>query len=406
MISKRKLLGLAATFGLAGLIPSLAMAKNPFDFQTPVTPIAKETLYIHNLFLIIIAVIFTLCLGILFYSLVMHRKSRGHKSALFTKPTTTKQWIFTIIPFLALAFIDYVVLGIPAFHSILALADTSHADMVVKVTASQWKWQYEYPKDGIKFTSTLSTPQSQISGKQPPDKHFLLEVDHPLVLPTNKKIRIVLASNDVIHAFWVPAFGIKQDAVPGYLRNTWVDIKKPGVYRGQCAELCGVGHAFMPIVVIAKPEAEFTAWLAQQKIKQARAATAENKNFSKRELLARGKSVFKANCAACHQLNGMGIPGTFPPLAGGKAFSASPQMLEQLRKRGFYKNGKIVMGPVKDHVDIVLHGIHGTAMPAFVSQLSDADIAALVTYERNDFGNHTGDVLQPSQVKSIRSTKK
>lgn len=400
-----RLIGLAGGSGLFALLPSVAFARNPFEFQTPVTPVAKETLYIHNLFLIIIAIIFTLCVGILFYSLIVHRKSRGHQSATFTKPTGVKQWVFTLIPFLILAFIDYVILGIPAFDSILALANTSHAAMTIKVTGSQWKWQYEYPKEGIKFTSTLSTPQNQIDNKAPPGKHFLLEVDHPLVLPTNEKIRIVLASRDVIHAFWVPAFGIKQDVIPGYLRDTWVNIKKPGVYRGQCGELCGIGHAFMPIVVVAKPKAEFDKWVVAQQEKEKALKEASNQTFSKQELLTRGKKVFLANCVACHQANGMGLPGTFPPLVDGEPFSASKTMINDLVARKFYKDGKIVLGPVNNHIRIVLHGIKGTAMPTFGPQLSDLDIAAVITYERNDFGNHTGDVIQPSQVKADRAKK-
>lgn len=389
--------------GLVGFLPSVAFARNPFEFETPVTPIANETLYIHNLFLIIIAIIFTICVSLLFYSIAVHRKSRGHKSAFFTKPVGVKQWTFTIIPFLVLAFIDYVILGIPAFRSILAIADTSNADMVIKVTASQWKWQYDYPKEGIKFFSNLSTPRDQITGGAPPDKHFLLEVDHPLVLPTNEKIRIVLASADVIHSFWVPAFGIKQDAIPGYLRETWVDIKKPGVYRGQCAELCGVGHAFMPIVVVAKPKAEYEKWVAQEKVAQANSDAASTKTFSKRDLLARGKKVFHDNCAACHQSDGLGIAGKFPPLASGKPFNAGQPMLAKLQSRGFYGHGKIVLGPVGNHVDIVLRGISGTAMPSFAKQLGDVDIASVITFERNNFGNHTGDIVQPSRVKAART---
>jgi cytochrome c oxidase subunit 2 len=396
---------LASVSGLLGLLPQAAFARNPFEFQTPVTPIAEETLFIHNLFLIIIAIIFTLSILVLGYTLFVHRKSRGHQSATFIKPTGVKQWIFTLIPFLVLIFIDYVILGIPAFNSILALANTSHADMTIKVTGSQWKWEYEYPKEGIKFLSTLSTPQDQIENKAPPDKHFLLEVDHPLVLPTNEKIRIVLASRDVIHAFWVPAFGIKQDVVPGYLRDTWVKITKPGTYRGQCGELCGVGHAFMPIVVVAKPKAEYEKWVVAEQARENKVKAASSQTFSKEDLLAKGKKVFMANCASCHQANGLGIPGAFPPLVDGKPFSAAKTMTDDLVARKFYKDGKIVLGPVDNHIGIVLHGITGTAMPAFGPQLSDLDIAAVITYERNDFGNHTGDVVEPSQVKTDRAKK-
>ena len=382
------------------------MARYFFNFPTPVTPIAKETLYIHDLFLVIITIIFAISVTILFYSVFTHRKSRGHQPASFTAPSGKKQWIFALIPFLTLAFIDYVVLGIPAYHSVLAMADTKEgAAMVVKITASQWKWQYEYPNYGIKYTSSLSTPEDEIYGGAPPDKHFLREVNHPLVLPTNEKVRILLTSTDVIHSWWVPAFGVKQDTIPGFLRETWVKIDKPGVYRGQCAELCGVGHAFMPIVVVAKTEPQFKQWLAEQKAKHAAVAAESGKTFTKEELIAKGKKVFDTNCAVCHQVTGLGIPGTFPPLAGGHPFSASPQMIADLTRLGFYKDGKIVMGPVKNHIEIVRHGIPGTPMPAFETQLSDVDIAAVITYERNDFGNHTGDVIQPAQVQAARAGK-
>lgn len=381
------------------------MVHHFYDFPTPVTPIAKETLYIHDLFLSIITVMFVLSAAVLFYSLYTHRKSRGAKSASFTRPTTTKQWILVSIPFLVLVFIDYVVLGIPAFHSILAIADTSGSQLTVKVTGSQWKWQYEYPGYGVKYVSSLSTPQDQIYGNAPRDAHFLREVDHPLVLPVGEKVDIVLASDDVIHSFWVPAFGIKQDAIPGVLRETWVKIDKPGVYRGQCAELCGVGHAFMPIVVVAKTQPQFQQWLVQQQAAAAAGAAADTATFTEAQLIANGRKVFASICAACHQANGGGIPGAFPPISAGQAFAAAPQMIKDLEDRGFYAGGKIALGPVRNHIEIVLKGIPGTAMPAFGSQLSPADVAAVVTYERNDFGNHTGDVVQPAEVTSAAAGK-
>lgn len=404
MLDKKSLATVTVMASLAVVSPPVH-ARYFFNFQTPVTPIAKETLYIHDLFLAIVTVIFVLSLTILLYSVFTHRKSSGHRPTSFTAPHGKKQWMFALIPFLTLAFIDYVVLGIPAYRSEWAMANTRHAAMVVKVTASQWKWRYEYPAYGIKFNSVLSTPQDEIYGHAPKDKHFLLQVNHPLVLPTNEKIRIVLASADVIHSFWVPAFGIKKDVVPGFLRTIWVKIEKPGVYRGQCAELCGVGHAFMPIVVVAKTEPQFKQWLAQQQAKQAAVATESGKTFTKEELIAKGKKVFDTNCAVCHQANGLGIPGTFPPIAAGYPFSASPQMIADLTELGFYRDDKIVMGPVEHHIDIVLHGIPGTPMPAFGPQLSDVDIAAVITYERNDFGNHTGDVIQPAQVQATRAGK-
>lgn len=406
-MADRKIVGMMtlAAGGLAALASPGAQARRFYNFPTPVTPIARETLYIHDLFLSIISVLFVLSAGVVLYSIFVHRKSRGYKAATFTRPTSTKQWVLVVLPFIVLGFIDYVILGIPAFHSILALADTSNPALTVRVTGSQWKWQYEYPSYGIKYTSSLSTPLDQIYGKAPRDKHFLREVDHPLVLPINEKVDIVLASDDVIHSFWVPAFGIKQDAVPGSLRETWVKIEKPGTYRGQCAELCGVGHAFMPIVVVAKTQPEFAKWVAAQKLKAAATAAAANQTFTAAQLIARGQGVYDKICAACHQPTGLGIPGAFPPIAGGHPFVAPPQMIANLVSRGFYQGGKVVMGPVENHIDIVLHGVPGTAMPAFASQLSVLDIASVISFERNSFGNHAGAVVEPVQVKDVEQGK-
>ncbi len=392
-----KVIAIAAGL-LAGVVAPGAGAHPFYEFPTPVTPIAKETLFIHNLFLTIMLALFIPSAAIVLYSLYAHRKSRGHVAATFTRPTTRKQWVLVSLPFVALVFIDYVVLGIPAFHSILAIADTSNPALTVKVTASQWKWQYDYPSYGIKFTSSLSTPQDEIDDQAPPDEHFLREVDHPLVLPTNEKVDLVIASDDVIHSFWVPAFGIKQDAVPGSLRETWVKIDKPGTYRGQCAELCGVGHAFMPIVVVAKTPADFARWVRTEQAEADETRAAASQTFTMAQLMSRGQGVYDKICAACHQPTGLGIPGAFPPIAGGHPFAASPALIANLVERGFYRNGRIVVGPVANHIDLVLHGIPGSPMPAFESQLSAVDIAAVITFERNSFGNHTGETVQPADV--------
>lgn len=391
----------AAAGALVG--PACAHARAFFNFQTPVTPIAHDVLFIHDLFLVIIAVLFVVALGAMLYSTFAHSRRRNPKPASFTQPSGRKQWIWASVPFVILLIIDYVILGIPALYSILALANTRNAEMTIKVTGHQWHWQYQYPALGLGFSSDLSTPRAQIDDRAPKNKHFLLQVDHPLVLPTHEKIRIVLASADVIHAFWVPSFGIKQDAVPGYLRQTWVEIEKPGVYRGQCAELCGVGHAFMPIVVHAVNPPQFQQWVKTERAREAAVRATAAVTYSKARLIAKGRHVFETICAACHQPNGMGIPGTFPPIAAGHPFSANPHMLAALKSLGFYRGGDIVEGPVANHIRIVLHGIPGTPMPSFASQLSSADIAAVITFERNDFGNHTGDVIQPAQVASLRA---
>lgn len=405
MRSKAIASAIAVASALGFLAPSSVHAKLFFNFQSPVTPIAHEFLFIHDLFLAIIVVIFLIAIGVLFYSLWSHRKSRNPTPANFSGPKTAKHWILSAIPILTLIFIDYVVLGIPSVNSVLALANTGNDKLVVVVTGSQWKWNYAYPKYGVHFTSTLSTPQKEIYGNAPKDKHFLLEVNKPLVLPTHEKILVILKSADVIHGFWVPSFGIKVDAIPGFLRKTWIKVEKPGIYRGQCSELCGVGHAFMPIIVDAKPQSEFKTWLVSQRTEQKLAKKAAAQTWTKAALIQRGKKVFDHNCAVCHQATGLGIPGTFPPIATGHSFTAAEAMLAKLTKLGFYRGGKIVEGPVANHIHIVLHGIKGTPMPAFGPQLGDADIASVITYERNAFGNKTNDIIQPAQVKSARGTK-
>lgn len=248
---------------LAALASAPALANYSHNFPEPVTPIAHETLHVHNLFMLVILVIFFTVLGIMLFSFWRHRKSRGHVAAKFTRPLSPRQWLLVLLPFAALLIIDFGVFGIPAYHAVLNYEDTkTEADLVVKVTGSQWLWQYEYPAEGVQFTSRLVTPREQIDNQQPKGEHYLLEVDNPLVLPAGKKIRFITTSNDVIHSWWVPAFGVKRDAVPGFLREFWARVDTPGIYRGQCSELCGKEHGFMPVVVQVLPEAEFNAWLA------------------------------------------------------------------------------------------------------------------------------------------------
>jgi cytochrome c oxidase subunit 2 len=368
-----------------------ANADFSWNFPTPVTPMALDTLQVHNKFMVIIMVIFIVVLSIMIYSIFMHRKSRGYKASKVTGPTTKSQIIWTMVPFAILLYIDFILMGIPAFHSIVLMEDTkTNAEMVIKVTGYQWRWQYEYMDGdgkGIKFVSNLSTPQDQIDNKVPKGKDYLLEVDNHLVLPVDKKVRILLTSSDVIHNWWVPAFGSARDAIPGYLRETWVKIEKPGTYRGQCKELCGKGHGFMPVVVDAVPEAEFKAWAQDQKVKLAAANAGADKQWSKDDLVAKGKEVYLKNCAVCHQPGGQGLPPTFPALTGSKIANGPI----------FGADGKYL----KDsHLDRILNG--KGVMPAWKAVLNDTDIAAVITYERNGLGNAVGDVLQPSQVKAAR----
>ena len=369
---------------------TIVHAEYMFNFPDPVTPVAEDILLVHNQFILIIFAMFFAALGIMAYSLVKHRKSKGHAPASFTGPRTRAQWIGVIAPFVGLFCIDYIVMGIPAYYAAATMEDTrTDADMVLKVTASQWKWQYEYPEEGIKFVSMLSTTKDQINNRASKNENYLLEVDNPVVLPVNKKVRILLLSTDVIHSWWVPAFGVKRDAVPGFLREAWVKIEKPGIYRGQCSQLCGKDHAFMPIVVEAVTEEKYRAWVAQKKTESANLAASAEKNWSKEELMKHGQEIYERICIACHQAGGKGLPGAFPALAGSKIVNGP--FLDS--------SGRLI----KDgHLDRVMNGKPGTAMQAFKNSLSDTDIAAIVTYERNSFGNSTGDLFQPSLVKSLR----
>ncbi len=371
-------------------LPGIAGAEYRYNFPEPVTPVARETLHVHNEFMLIITILFVVVFAIMIYSMIKHRKSVGHQPAKFTGPTGGLQWFWALVPFAILLFIDFILMGIPAVNALVEMEDTkTRADMVLKVTGMQWKWQYEYPEAGVKFISTLSTPREQISNAEAKGEHYLLEVDNPVVLPVGKKVRILLTSTDVIHTWWVPQFGVKRDAIPGFLRETWVNIEKPGTYRGQCAELCGKDHGFMPVVVHAVPEPEYLAWLEEKKAEAKAAAGGADRTWSSDELMTKGQEVYEKQCAVCHQPNGLGMPPAFPALSG------SPIVKGPL----LAKDGKIV----KDsHVDRVLNGKAGTVMQAFRNTLSDVELAAVITYERNSFGNRQGDMIQPAQIKTLR----
>jgi len=367
-----------------------ARAELTWNFPAPATPLALDTLQVHNKFMVITMAIFVAVFAVMIYSIVTHRKSRDFKASRFTGPSTAVQIFWTAVPFLILIFIDFILMGIPAYHSVLVMQDTrGDADMVVKITASQWKWQYEYPSEGIRFVSALATPQAQIDNREAKGEHYLLEVDNPLVLPVGKKVRFLLTSTDVIHTWWVPQFGTKRDAIPGFIRETWARIERPGIYRGQCAELCGKGHGFMPVVVQAVSEAEYRQWLVRKKAAQAAVAVGAAQVWSRDELMKHGRKIYETLCVVCHQADGRGIPNVFPALAGSKVVN------------GPFLDGKGRL--VKDgHLDRVMNGKPNTAMQAFKDTLNDSDIAAVVTFERNAFGNKMDDQVQPAQVKVLR----
>jgi cytochrome c oxidase subunit 2 len=353
------------------------------DFQlnmhVPVTEAGRRAYELHNDISLICLAIFALVFGILAYSLVMHRKSKGHKAADFHEHLGI-EIAWTIIPSIIL-----VLIAFPATQALIKMKDTSESEITIKATGYQWKWGYDYLKgegEGIKFLSVQTTPKEQIHNKAEKTDDYMMTVDNPVVVPVNTKVRILTTANDVIHSWAVPAFVVKQDAVPGFIRDTWFKADKEGTYNGQCSELCGKDHGYMPIVVKVVSAAEYTAWVGEQKKKAASNVDDPNKTWALDEEMARGEKVYNANCASCHQANGQGIPGTFPALDGAK-IAKSPSMKAK-------------------HIDTVLHGRPGTAMAAFGAQLSDTDIAAVVTYERNAWGNKTGDTIQPADVKAAR----
>ncbi len=341
-----------------------------------VTPVSHQQYDLHMLIFWICVVIGVLVFGALFFTMYFHRKSIGHKAATFHE-SIVLEVAWTVVPFLIL-----VVMAFPATRAVVHYYDTNeNVDLDVVVTGYQWKWQYDYLGKGVNFFSNLHPDHNKArqvgSGIDPNSiDNYLLEVDEPLVLPAKKKIRFLVTANDVLHAWWVPALGIKRDAIPGFVREAWAYIEEPGIYRGQCAELCGKDHGFMPIVVKAVPNDEFESWLADKQEQARQLAELANQTFTRAQLMERGEQVYASSCSACHGATGDGVPGAFPALRG----------------------SAVAKGPIDHHLDIVLHGVSGTAMQAFGAQLSAVDIASVVTYERNAWGNNMNDEVQPIEV--------
>ena len=354
-------------------------AVNQLNLSTGVTEIARDVAWLHWMMLIICLVIFIGVFGVMFYSIWAHRKDKGAKPASFHESVGVEV-AWTVIPFLIV-----IGMALPATRTVVAMKDTSGSDMTIKVTGYQWKWGYEYmdgPAEGVKFLSNMSTPLAQIQGREPKGEFYLMEVDNPLVVPVGKKVRVMVTASDVIHSWMVPDFGVKQDAIPGFLRATWFRAEKTGEYRGQCAELCGKDHAFMPIVVKVVTEEEYAAWAEGEQKKLAALADDPNKEWTAEELIARGQQVYNAQCVACHQANGKGVEGAFPALDG----------------------SQIVMGPMADHIGVMLNGVQGTAMQSFAN-LNDVELAALITYARPSWGNAgqgQDPVVMPAEVAAAR----
>jgi cytochrome c oxidase subunit 2 len=350
---------------------------NQLNLTPGVTRIAADQWWIHNFLLVVCLVIFVAVFSVMFYSLWAHRKSRGAKPADFHESTAV-EIAWTVVPFLIV-----VGLAIPATRMVVEQKDTSQADLTIKATGYQWKWGYEYLKGegaGIQFLSTLATPRDQIENKAPKSETYLMEVDNALVVPVGQKIRMVVTANDVIHAWMVPAFGVKQDAIPGFVRDTWFRAEKVGTYRGACAELCGKDHAFMPIVVEVKSAEDYKAWVDGKKKEMLAKADDPTKEWTVADLNDRGAKVYASNCVACHQASGKGVPGAFPALEG----------------------SKLVLGGQEDQIAILLNGKPGTSMASF-KQLSDVELAAVATYTRNAWGNKAEDgIVQPKDITAAR----
>ena len=370
-----------AGFMLSGLIAAPVFAETSdkierytLNMRTGVTDISAEVHDMHMLMFTICVVIGVGVFGVMFVSMYFHRKSKGAKPANFHESVKV-EIAWTVIPFIIL-----IAMAFPATKLLINMEDASEPDVTVLVTGSQWKWHYKYMDNDVEFFSKLATQQDQIKGSIPKGVNYLLEVDRPLVIPTGKKIRFLVTSDDVIHSWWVPDFAVKQDANPGFINDAWAIANEPGIYRGQCAELCGKQHGFMPVVVIAKEPAEYDKWIADQESIQLQAKEEEQRllsmNMTMPEAMAQGEKVYLANCAACHMPNGEGLPGVFPALKG----------------------SQIAVADEPRHIEIMLNGVTGSAMQSYAKQLTMSEIAAVVTYERNAWGNDTGDLVQAKDI--------
>ena len=361
------------------LIPISAIADWKLNLRQGATPISQDIYDLHMVVLWIVVITGIIVFSIMFWSIFHHRKSKGVKPATFSH-STTLEVLWTAVPLVII-----ISLAVPATKLLIKMDDTSETALTVKATGYQWKWKYDYLEDDLTLYSNLDEKSVELSqrvdGLNPMEyENYLYDVDEPLVLPVQTKIRILTTADDVNHAWWVPDLGWKRDAIPGFVNDNWTFINEPGTYRGQCAEICGKGHGYMPIVVKAVSMDEFKTWVAAKKDAQAAAKASSNVTMTKEELMTKGEAVYKANCLACHQAEGQGVKGVFPALAG----SAIATQKENL----------------SGHIDRVLHGKN--LMPKFGEQLADGDIAAVITYERNAWGNNTGDVIQASDISAAR----
>jgi cytochrome c oxidase subunit 2 len=356
---------------------SQAQAAWTVNMAPGATEVSRAVFDLHMITFWICVVIGVVVFGAMFWSMLVHRRSTGQQPAHFHESTTVEV-LWTLIPLVIL-----VIIAIPATKTLINIYDTSESELDIQVTGYQWKWHYKYLGQDVEFFSNLATPQSQIHNKEPKSEHYLLEVDNPLVVPVGTKVRFLITGADVIHSWWVPAFAVKKDAIPGFVNEAWTRIDKPGIYRGQCTELCGKDHGFMPIVVDARSKEDFAKWLAERKVEALQLKELTSKEWTREELIARGEKTYQTSCAACHQAEGQGLPPMFPALKG----------------------SKIATGSREGHLGIVFNGKPGTAMAAFGKQLSEVDIAAVITYERNAWGNAMNDMVTPKDVLALKQAQ-
>lgn len=379
MLPKMKLcLGmLAAVLAFAS---SQALAQWGLNMPKGVTEISRQTHGLHMTIFWLCVIIGVLVYGVLIWSLFKYRKSKGAQSATWHENIKI-EILWTVVPFLLL-----IGMAIPSTKVLREIYDPSESELDIMVTGYQWRWQYEYldeSGENVSFFSNLATPEDQIYDRAEKGEHYLLEVDEPLVIPVNTKVRFLLTAADVIHSWWVPEFAVKKDAIPGFINESWAIAEKTGTYRGQCTELCGQDHGFMPVVVKVVEQDEFDAWYAERQAAAAELAELATQEWSLEQLMEQGQTVYNTYCMSCHQAEGQGLPPAFPALAG----------------------SEIATGPIEDHIDVVLNGVSGTAMAAFGGVLNPVDTAAVITFERNSWGNDMGDMVTPVEILEIQAAE-
>jgi len=385
MVIRRKLIAVMTSL-LSVMLSGVVQAAAEMNMRPGVTETSQAAFDLHMMVIWVMVVISVIVFGAMIYSFIFHRKSKHPTPATFSHSTKV-ELVWTIIPILILIY-----LTIPAVKLLIEMEDTSESEMSVQITGSQWKWHYKYIDHDIEFYSNLSTPREQFENYEGSgaanNPNYLLEVDNELVIPVDTKVRFLVTAADVIHSWWVPDLAVKKDAIPGFINETWTKVLTPGIYRGQCTELCGKDHGFMPVVVRVLSKPDFAIWVAdkdaEKVVAEKAAAEAAAQSWSLDKLMALGKTTYDAKCSVCHQVTGLGLPPTFPAL----------------------KDSPIALGAIDAHIEIVVDGKQGTSMAGYGSQLTDAELAAVITYERNAWDNNTGDLVQPADIQAFKAGNK